>query len=204
MAESAFCVGMTPSKTATLPLTHVAASARRGFFREIGEQRLAAAARRLAQHGQRGEAVVLDAAALFAHVLFVDAPAEEGHVVKRVERQRIGRQPVAARAPDLLIVALNGRRHIGMGDEAHVRLVDAHPEGDGRDGDDGVFTQETVAIAIARRLIHPRMIGQRVVTLLLKVIRKVFGALARRAIDDAAFALVFFEKVRELAFRLVL
>lgn len=48
------------------------------------------------------------------------------------------------------------------------------------------------------------MIGERVVTLLLKVIRKVFGALARRAINDAAFAFVFFEKVRELAFRLVL
>ena len=60
-----------------LALADVAASAGRGFFVEIGEQRLAPAARRLAQHGERGEAVVLDAAALVVDVLFVDLPAAE-------------------------------------------------------------------------------------------------------------------------------
>jgi hypothetical protein len=45
-----------------------------------------------------------------------------------------------------------------MRDEAHIRLVDAHPEGDGRDGDDGVF-RETVALRL-RALIIPAWGGR--------------------------------------------
>ena len=63
-------------------------------------------------------------------VAVVDLPAAQRDVVDAVERQRVGRQPVAAGAADLLVVALDRLRQVGMDDEAHVRLVDAHAEGD--------------------------------------------------------------------------
>jgi hypothetical protein len=45
---------------------------------------------------------------------------------------RFGRVAVAAGAAGLLIISLDRFRQPGMGDEAHVRLVDAHAEGDRR------------------------------------------------------------------------
>jgi hypothetical protein len=51
-------------------------------------------------------------------------------VVGAVERQRLGRRAVAARAADLLIIGLDRFRQIGMRDPADIGLVDAHAEGD--------------------------------------------------------------------------
>src|SRR3546814_2792115 len=45
-----------------------------------------------------------------------------------------------------LVVDLDASRHIQMGDEAHVRLVDAHSESDGRHGDDRLLLDEAVLV----------------------------------------------------------
>jgi hypothetical protein len=74
---------------------------------------------------------------------FVDLAAAQADVVGTVKRERIGRGAVAARAADLLIVALDRLRQVGMGDPADVGLVDAHPEGDGGH-DDPSSSLETV------------------------------------------------------------
>ena len=105
---------------------------------------------------------MLAVAALVTDVLFVDPATTERHVVETVEGQRVGGQTVAAGAADLLIVGLNRGRHVGVRDKAHVRLVDAHAEGDGRDDDHAVLAQETVLVAIARLLIEPGVIGERI------------------------------------------
>ena len=55
--------------------------------------------------------------------------------------------------------------HVGMGDEAHVRLVDAHAEGDGGEGDHAVLAQETVLVGVAPALLEAGVIGERVETL---------------------------------------
>ena len=47
--------------------------------------------------------------------------------------RRARREPVAARAPGLLVVGLDRARHRGVRDGAHVGLVDAHAEGVGGD-----------------------------------------------------------------------
>jgi len=44
-----------------------------------------------------------------------------------------GGQPIAAGAPDFLLIILEGLGQIEMDDAADVRLVDAHAEGDGRE-----------------------------------------------------------------------
>jgi len=52
-------------------------------------------------------------------------------VTECMEQNALGRVPVPACSAGLLVVGLDGARHRVMKDEAHVRLVDAHPEGIG-------------------------------------------------------------------------
>ena len=124
--------------------------------------------------------------------------------VEAVEGERVGRQPVVAGAADLLVVALDVRGHVGVTDEAHVGLVDAHAEGDGRDHHDAVLLQEGVLVAAARALVHAGVIGERAHAAPAEVLGEGLGAQARGAIDDAAFALVAGDELGELAARLVL
>src|SRR5439155_12783144 len=81
----------------------IAATAR--GLTEIGKQPLSSAARRLAQRHQRIEAGALDPLLLLGGFALVDLHATQPDVAHAVERERIGRQPVAAGAADLLVVA---------------------------------------------------------------------------------------------------
>ena len=62
-------------------------------------------------------------------------------------------EPVAARPPDLLDVALEAARHVVVDDGAHVRLVEAHAERDRRHDDTQPVRHEGVlyATALGRR-----------------------------------------------------
>jgi len=62
-------------------------------------------------------------------------PARPGDVLAAVKQQRIGPLAVAAGAADLLVIRLRAVRHVEMDDEADVRPVDPHAEGDGRHHD---------------------------------------------------------------------
>ena len=138
----------------------VAADLRR--FAEIGEQGLPPAARRLGERQQRTETLTLDALALVRGIALLDLQAAQLHVAEAIERKRVGRQPVAAGAADLLVIGLDVRRQVGVADEAHVGLVDAHAEGDRRGHDDPVFLLEGVLVGVANRLLEAGMIGPRV------------------------------------------
>ena len=86
-----------------------------------------------------------------------------------------------------------------MGDEAHVRLVDAHPERDRRHHDDAVLLEELVLVARARLVVHAGMVGERVDAALAQHGGELLGALARRAVDDAGFARMGEDEVNEFA-----
>ena len=76
-----------------------------------------------------------------------------------VEQQdAIRRQPVAARAPDLLIVGFDGAGQMEMRHEADVGFIDAHAEG--VSGDDGlrVAVHESVLRAAALGVVHAAVI----------------------------------------------
>ena len=75
-----------------------------------------------------------------------------------------------------------------MGDEPHVRLVDAHAERNRRDDHDAVLVDEALLIARARLLIEPRVVRKRENTLRRKPFGRFVDFSARETVDDPRFA----------------
>ena len=186
-----------------LTTADVTTSAWRSDFLEIAKQHLPSAPHRFAQARQRAQPLPLEGAAVLIDVLFINLPPPESNILDPVQRQGSGIQTIAPRPADLLIISLDGCRHIGMHDKAHIGLVDPHAESDSGHGNHPVFAQETVLIGVAGRQIQTGMIGHRLIALLLQIARQCLGLFARGAIDDAAVPAVLRQKINQLPARIV-
>ncbi len=89
-----------------------------------------------------------------------------------------------------------------MKDKPHVRLVDAHAEGDRRADDHAVVLEKFILVARPHLMVEPRVIGERAPPGQRKLLRELLRAPPRCAIDDAALALMRFEPLGELARRI--
>ena len=83
-----------------------------------------------------------------------------GRVLQAVDHPDLRRQPVAAGAAGFLVIGLQALRRVEMGDEAHVGLVDAHAEGDGRRHHHAVVLQEPALVLRPHLGGQPGVIGQ--------------------------------------------
>ena len=139
---------------------YVAVAAGLRLLAEIVEQYDAPALRRFAvgEHGVK--LLALDALLLVGRVGVLDHLAVDHHVVQPVGHPALGGLAVASGAPGFLVIGLEALRQVEVGDEAHVGLVDAHAEGDGRDHDDAVLAQEALLVALARLRVEPGVVGQ--------------------------------------------
>ena len=79
----------------------------------------------------------------------MDAFAQQGIVVEAVAQPAGGRLPVASGAAAFLVEVFDALRHVEVGDEAYVGLVDAHAEGDGGHDDEAFFAGEAVLVFVA-------------------------------------------------------
>jgi hypothetical protein len=118
----------------------------------------------------------------------VDAAQHPGEIGGGIERDALGEGAVAPGAADLLPVGLDGVRRIGMDDIAHVRLVDAHAEGDGRHHHGGVGLEELLQAPGAQVFVEPGMIGERRHAGRRQRRCQLVDALARAGIDHARAA----------------
>ena len=75
-----------------------------------------------------------------------------------------------------------------MDDEAHVRLVDPHAEGDGRDDHPLIGLEEPGQPVLALPGVQPRVIGDRIMAGCGQGLGQPLAALPRSAIDDARYA----------------
>jgi hypothetical protein len=89
-------------------------------------------------------------------------------------------------------------------DEAHIRLVDAHPEGHRGDHHDPVLLEEGVLVPGPVRRTHAGMVGQGAIPFADQFSRKLFRRVARRAVHDAALLLVPLDELEELPRRVLL
>ncbi len=84
-------------------------------------------------------------------VCFTTSPGAE-------KQQALARQTVAPGAPGFLVVALDVLRQIVVNDEADVRLVDAHAEGDRRADDVHFVAQKELLVLRAHLGVEPGVI----------------------------------------------
>ena len=100
------------------------------------------------------ELAALDALDLFGRPAVIDHAAALHHIAEPVAHPGFGGLAVAAGAAGLLIIGLDGGRHVEMGDIAHVGLVDAHAEGDGGNEAEPVLLEERVLVFGAPGAVH--------------------------------------------------
>ena len=160
-AESAFCAASVASTASRRIEAEVALPAG-------GDPGLA----EIAPHGRGAAAGAVEHGVELAHlahlhgldrvidIAAVDAAQRPRQIGGGVERDALGGSAVAPGAADFLPVGLDGRRRIGVDDVAHVRLVDAHAEGDGRHHHGSVGLQELVQPGGAQVLVEAGVIGQ--------------------------------------------
>ena len=115
----------------------------------------------------------------------VDEPALLHDVAEPVHHPGVGGRTVAAGAAGLLVIALDALRQVEVRHEAHVGLVDAHAEGDGRDHHDAVLALEACLPLGAGRGVEARVVGEGRDALGLQPLGRLVHALARQAVDDA-------------------
>ena len=142
---------------------------------------------------------------LFLHAgLFVNELRLFHHVAGAEKQHTFARQTVAARTAGFLVIAFDVFRQIVMDDEADVRFVDAHAEGDGRANHPHVVAQKKFLMlgALLRR--QPGVIGPRLHAVLGEIGGDALGGFARLAIDDAAVLGPRAEKREQLVVGLVL
>lgn len=82
---------------------------------------------------------------------FVDEALAGNYVGVGIEHHRLGLDAVAARTPDLLIVALDVAGHVVVDDPADVALVDTHSEGHGGADNLDIAVDEQILRAVAFR-----------------------------------------------------
>ena len=105
---------------------------------------------------------------------------------------------VAAGAADLLVIRLRTVRHVEMHDEAHVRPVDAHAEGDRRHHHHRLAGAETAQRRALFRRRQAGMENDRVDLLLLQTLRRPLGLGAAAAIDDAGLPGMMLQERQQL------
>ena len=119
---------------------------------------------------------------------FVNLGAAQADVVGAVQRQRLGRGAIAARATDFLIIGLDAFGQIGMGDPADVRFVDTHPERDGRNHNQPVLGGKAFFNAASVGGLHPAMIETSSMAVVDQCLGQGFRLGAGAAVNDARLA----------------
>ena len=102
------------------------------------------------------------------------------YVCPRIEEEAVALEAVTARPPDLLVPGLDVLRHVPMDDEADIRLVDAHSEGDGRHDHVDLVALERFLVSLAVLGREPGMVGQRVHSVRLQEVRGLLHAFRLR------------------------
>src|SRR5690606_33930413 len=157
---------------------------------EVREQRPAAAAGRLAVGQERLQALALGAPVALVAAARRQQARDLHDVLQAVGHERLGRLAVAAGAARLLVVALEALGQVEVRDEPHVRLVDTHPERDGRDHHDAVLAQEALLPLAPLLAGQAGVVGERVDPAGPQPRRGGVHGLAREAVDDAGLACV--------------
>src|SRR5262245_16194610 len=129
----------------------IAIATRLAVVAEIAQQHLPATLAGFGKTQQRVELAVLHPLARLGRTRLVDEAAAQRDILRAIDHERLGRQAVTAGAAGLLVIGFDACGQVHMQDEAHIGLVDAHPEGDGRRHDQALLMLEAALVLLPRR-----------------------------------------------------
>ncbi len=115
-------------------------------------------------------------------------PAKRRGVARAREQERVARHAVPPRAPDHLDVLLERAGVVDEADEAHVGLVDPHPESSRRDDDLRAARDEVVLDARALLRLEPRVVVLRPEAVSAQDACELLRRAARARVDDGRCA----------------
>jgi hypothetical protein len=111
--------------------------------------------------------------------------ARDREVLRAVQEVRACLSAVAAGAPELLVVGVEGAGDVGVQDPADIGLVDAHPEGDGGRHDARRAVEEGGHRLVARVLGDAGVVEDDVVAGGGERVARGFGIRVGGRVDDA-------------------
>ena len=127
----------------------------------------------------------------------LDEAGERVAVGGAVEEHAGAGQVVTAGASGFLVVALQGLGQVVVHDQPHVRLVDAHAEGDGGRDDPDLVANEAILGRSTNGRFEASVVGQCLYALVGKVGRQVLGVLAGEAVDDGRSVRVLTQQLQQ-------
>ena len=163
---------------------------------EVVQQCLAATHRRLGIVGRLVEK-------LFSNLLLIEWLAlhellKLEQVLLGIESDALAFTAITSGTSGLLVITFQTLGNIVVDDKAHVWLVNAHAEGDGRHNDVDLLEQELVLVLAAGGAVHACVIGQRLDAIDAQQLGKVLNTLATEAIDDARLAFIGLDKLNDV------
>ena len=171
---------------------------------EAGQQHLATALHRFAVAQQVVELGPLQLLAFFTGLGLLDHLLEQHHIAQAVAQPGLGRLAIATGAAGFLVVAFHRLGQVGMRDKAHVRLVDAHAEGDGGAHHDAVLAQEAALVVGAHLRRQSGVVGQGIEALAAEEFGGLLDLAPRHAVDDAGLATMAMQEISQLLAGIVL
>jgi hypothetical protein len=170
--------------------TDIAVAARRRFLAKIVQQEYTPALRRFAIGEHAVELLPLDAFLLGWRRRLLDHLSVDHHIVEPVGHPGFRRVAVAPGAPGFLVIRFEALGQIEVGNEAHVGLVDPHPESNGGHHHQPVLAQESAAGGAGGRRPSARHGRARPSPLRVQPGRRFIDLAARQAIDDSGRTLM--------------
>ena len=174
-------------------------------FSEIAEEDLPPAGDCLAVPDQRLDLLPLDPALAIGCLTCLEQAKQTHHIGHAVGHPGVCRQPVPSGAARFLVIGFEVFRHVEMGDETDIRLVDPHAEGDRRGDDDPFLPEEALLMMLAHRGFEAGMIGQRSTPARAQPSRGLLGRASRETVNDSSIGRMFRgEKMPQLLQRALL
>ena len=187
----------------TQAIVAVAAGARI-VLAEVRQKRRTPTAGDLAPGHQRLQPRPLHPFVLLAGFGIIHHLPQPHHILQTVGHPRLGGFAVAPRASGLLVVGLDALGQIAMRHETHVRLVDAHSEGDGGDHDNALGSLKPRLAAPPLIRGQARVVRQRVEARFGKALGGCFDLAPRQAIHNAGLAAALVQECRKVGARAIL
>ena len=118
--------------------------------------------------------------------------AKQAHYIGHaVGHPGVRRQSVPSGAASFLVIGFEVLRHVEMGDEADIRLVDPHAKRDRRSDDDPFLPEEAFLVPLAHGRFEAGMIGERSTPARAQPGRGLLGRATRQAVDDPRIGRMF-------------